>query len=218
MRVRQMLVPGLLLPALALADGDVDATGKRLVEAFVNDVKTLAGRFEQSLLDAHGRVVEVTSGTLEIRRPGQFRWSYAEPYEQILIADGLNMWSYDVDLAQVTVKAQAQALSNTPAMLLGGSAEALQQFEFVSADSAKDTIWVTLEPRNTESGFLRVDMGFQDAQLDRMIFYDNLEQTTVVALRDLTINEPIPDVRFAFETPEDVDVIGVPAVAEATRP
>ena len=109
----------------AWAQARVDEVGERLVNDFVANVITLEGRFEQSLIDAEGIVVERSSGTLEIERPGRFRWSYSEPYEQWLVADGLNIWSYDVDLAQVTVKPQAKALANTPALLLGGSEDAL---------------------------------------------------------------------------------------------
>ena len=121
---RLILIGVLMLARAAICDtgstgntGDPDE-GARLVQAFVNDIVTLQGRFEQSLVDANGAVIEVTSGTLRIKRPGQFRWSYTEPYSQVLVADGLNIWSYDADLAQVTVKPQKQALASTPASLV----------------------------------------------------------------------------------------------------
>ena len=56
-------------------------------------------------------------------------------------------------------------------------------------------------------------MGFTDGLLQKMIFFDHLEQTTYVALNDVKVNEPIDASRFEFEAPEDVDVVGVPAVA-----
>jgi len=202
----------------ALAEPAGQDPGRRLVEEFVTEIATLAGQFEQSLIDAKGEVIEVTSGTLEIQRPGQFRWSYVEPYEQVLVADGLNIWSYDVDLAQVTVKPQAEALSNTPALLLGGSADALEQFVHESTYDDDNTTWVRMSPKNTDSGFLRVELGFQERQLSRMVFYDNLEQTTVVALNDVRVNEHIDPERFAFRVPGDVDVVGSPAVATASVP
>lgn len=192
--------------------------GQQLVENFVTEVTTFSGRFEQSLIDASGDIIETTSGTLEIRRPGQFRWSYVEPYEQVLVADGLNIWSYDVDLAQVTVKPQAEALSNTPALLLGGSADAMQQFVHEGSYDKEQTTWVRMSPTNTESGFLRVEMGFMNGELSRMVFFDNLDQTTVVALHNVRVNEPIDATRFEFEIPADADVVGTPAVAELSVP
>ena len=218
MLIARILFAGLFLwPVVSLAEPD-DGDGARLVAEFVNEMATLQGRFEQSLLDADGEVIERTSGTLEIQRPGQFRWTYTEPYEQILLADGLNIWSYDVDLAQVTVKPQQEALANTPALLLSGAPDAMQQFDIDASFIEADTTWVQLSPRNTESGFLRVDLGFKDDTLSRMVFYGNLEQTTLVALHDVVVNAPIAVEQFRFTIPAEVDVVGTPAVAAATNP
>jgi outer membrane lipoprotein carrier protein len=201
-----------------LAQGADEDVGRKYVDNFVADVVTFQGNFEQALLDADGQVIDKTTGTLEIQRPGQFRWSYIEPYEQWLVADGLNVWSYDVDLAQVTVKPQAIALANTPALLLGGSADALEQFTYEESYVEADTTWVRLTPKNTESGFERVELGFREGTLHRMVFFDNLEQTTLVALSEVSVNLPIDADRFNFVVPEDVDVVGIPAVADALDP
>jgi outer membrane lipoprotein carrier protein len=203
--------------ALAQAAPEQDE-GRRLVDDFVRNTVTLQGEFEQALLDADGQLVERTSGTLEIQRPGRFRWTYTEPYEQWLVADGLNIWSYDVDLEQVTVKPQAAALANTPALLLGGAEDALDQFDYQGSYVEKDTTWVRLEPKNTESGFMRVELGFMGGALHRMVFFDNLEQTTLVSLYDAAVNDPIGAGRFEFEIPPGVDVVGTPVVAEAVEP
>lgn len=213
-----------LLIALVFAHADTmaqdaaDELGQRLVNDFVTNVITLEARFEQSLIDADGEVVDRTSGTLEIERPTRFRWSYAEPYEQWLIADGSNIWSYDLDLEQVTVKPQAKALANTPALLLGGADDALDQFEYGGTNIEKVTTWVRLEPKDKSSGFNRVELGFIDEQLRRMVFFDNLEQTTFVALSDVIINEPIDASRFDFQLPDDVDLVGTPVVADVVNP
>ena len=190
--------------------------GEALVNAFVNDVVTFAGEFEQSLLDPDGRLLETTSGTLEIQRPGRFRWVYEEPYEQWLVADGTNIWSYDVDLEQVTVKAQSEALANTPALLLGGSGEAMKQFEYDGSAVEDGVTWVRLLPVDTESGFRRMDLGFEDRQLRRMVFFDNLEQTTIVVLKNVVVNEPLDPGHFEFAVPANVDVVGKPVAASQT--
>ncbi len=197
------------------AQSSVDEMGEMLVHHFLTDVTTMQGSFEQSLIDADGTVVEVTSGTLEIERPVRFRWSYNEPYEQWLIADGLNVWSYDLDLQQVTVKPQRDALANTPALLLGGAKDALAQFNFGGTTVDEVTTWVRLEPKDENSGFNRIELGFIDGKLMRMMFFDNLQQTTLIALHDVTINEPIDAERFEFSAPDGVDVVGVPITTAA---
>ena len=217
--IRQVvLATMLMLPIVTLAEDSISDKGAQLVAAFVNDIATLQGRFEQSLLDADGNVLERTSGTLQIQRPGQFRWAYTEPYEQQLVADGLNIWSYDVDLAQVTVKPQQEALANTPALLLGGSEDALQQFNNDGSYVEAGTTWVKLSPKNTDSGFLRVELGFKRDSLYRMVFFDNLQQTTLVALHDVVVNIPFEPDEFVFNVPVDVDVVGTAAEAVVTTP
>jgi len=187
-----------------------EADGQRLIDDFVNNVKTMSGRFEQQLVDADDIVVDKSSGTIEIQKPGRFRWTYLEPYEQILVADGLNIWSYDIDLQQVTVKAQADVLASTPALLLGGSQNVLDDFEYIGSFAERDTVWVRLRPKTTENGFTSVELGFIEGRLNRMIFSDNLGQTTLIALFDLSLNESIDEHRFRFSPPDDVDVIGKP--------
>lgn len=217
----KVLSMAMLLTAAAVdgfAETSVDDVGEKLVNEFLTEVITMQGRFEQKLIDAEGTVVEESAGTLEIERPTRFRWIYSEPYEQWLVADGLNVWSYDVDLSQVTVKPQAKALSNTPALLLGGAEDALSQFRFGGSQLESETTWVRMEPVDESSGFNRVELGFIAGELRRMVFFDNLEQTTLVAFYDMAVNEPIQADHFEFVVPDDADLVGVPVAADAAVP
>lgn len=221
MKIWQILSIGLALLAVEANAGwsdeiDDNAPGYQLVEDFLNDVKTMSGRFEQQLIDSDDSVIETSSGTLHVRRPGQFHWSYFDPYQQELIADGLNIWSYDVDLEQVTVKPQEDALGSTPAILLGGSSDVLSEFDYIGSFTDRGTVWVRLRPRNTDNGFNKVELGFTAGNLTRMLFVDNLQQTTIVALFDVEFNAPIDDRFFTFTPPDGVDVVGTPLEHSAT--
>lgn len=212
-----ILLLGIVFAAPAFAASDTEA-GRDLVERFLNDVRTLTGSFQQSVIDADGAVLDSSSGTIDIERPGRFRWTTSEPFEQWLVADGLNIWSYDVDLAQVTVKPQAEALENTPALLLGGDSDALDDFVIEATETRGEMTWVRLVPADTSSGFRQVELGFAGDLLSRMVFLDTLEQQTVVALSELRYNETLDANRFEFSVPEDVDVVGTPAVAPQIAP
>ena len=115
----------------------------------------------------------------------------------------------------MTVKSQAEALANTPALLLGGSAGALDGFLYDGSYQADDLTWVRMRPEDTDSGFKQVELGFSDGVLARMAFLDNLEQTTVVALSGVVTNEAIDASQFEFVVPEGVDLVGTPAVADS---
>ena len=203
----------LLIQSVAIAAPRLE--GEALLRHFVDDLQTLSASFEQSLVDSSDIIIEESKGTVEISRPGRFRWSYTEPYEQLLIADGLNVWSYDVDLAQVTVKPQADVLSNTPALLLGGGGDVLDDFTLVDSFSDRGTDWLRLTPASDDGGFDSVDLGFQDGTLTRMIFRDSLGQSTLIALFSVVVNEPVPEQRFTFTPPADADLIGEPLMPAA---
>lgn len=189
--------------------------GKHLVERFVAEVQSMRGRFEQSLVSADDEITETSSGTFAILRPGRFRWAYEEPYEQVLIADGTNVWNYDVDLEQVTVKPQDEALGSTPAALLGGSAGVLDDFEVEGSSTRRGSVWVRLKPVTRETSFEMVELVFTDGVLTGMMLSDDLDQTTLVALHDVQVNEEIEPSRFRFSPPEHVDVVGQPVSASA---
>ena len=48
-------------------------------------------------------------------RPSVFRFDYSKPFVQNIVADGQQLWLFDTDLNQVTVRNQAQTLGSTPA-------------------------------------------------------------------------------------------------------
>ena len=212
--VRNWIVAVLIVLMTTAAPGadDVQDEGQEMIERFLEDVVTISGRFEQQLVDDDNVVIESSSGTLDISRPGRFRWSYFDPYQQILIADGLNIWSYDVDLEQVTVKAQDDALGSTPALLLGGTTDVLEEFDYIGSFTDRGTLWVRLRPKNTDNGFNKVELGFTEERLSRMLFEDNLGQTSLIALFDVAFNEEVDEAVFSFSPPQGVDVVGQPLV------
>jgi outer membrane lipoprotein carrier protein len=181
-----------------------------VLDHFVHEVESLQAKFSQSLVDADGLVTEESLGRLVIRRPGKFLWHYSEPYEQVLLADGTNLWSYDVDLEQVTVRPQAEVLASTPALLLGGSDAALADFEIVDAFDDNAIFWIRLQPVRDDAGFTGLELGFDGMTISRMMFFDSLGQTTLIALHDAEVNTPVDDGVFRFEVPPGVDVVGNP--------
>lgn len=186
-----------------------------MLDHFVHEVASLQANFSQSLVDADGIVTEESLGRLVIKRPGKFLWHYSEPYEQVLLADGINLWSYDVDLEQVTVRPQAEVLASTPALLLGGSDAALADFEIVDAFEHNETFWIRLHPVRSDAGFTSLELGFDGMTISRMMFFDGLGQTTLIALHDVVVNAALDEAVFRFEIPPGVDVVGNPEQQDA---
>ncbi len=175
---------------------------------FVQSVVTFQAKFEQTVLSAQGDIIEEARGQFLLERPGRFRWDYFEPYPQHIVADGERIWFYDVDLEQVTVKSQQEALTDTPATLLSGDMLPEEKYHVRDVPSDDGYQWVELVPKQAESSFQVVRFAFDDDGLKRMVMQDNFDQFTRLIFSDVIENDEIAQDTFIFTAPEGVDVVG----------
>jgi len=175
---------------------------------FLQTVVTFKSQFEQTVLSPKGEVIEEAQGQFVLERPGKFRWDYLAPYPQEIVADGTRIWFYDVDLEQVTVKSQQEALTDTPATLLSG--EMLPEEKYLVRDVASDDglSWVELTPKDVDSNFQTVRFAFDKSGLQQMIMQDSFDQYTRLVFSDVHENIVLEADEFIFVAPEGVDVVG----------
>jgi len=186
------------------------------LDAYLAQVQTLRARFSQVVTDADGATVQRASGSFLIKRPGRFRWEItpeggASP--QLMVADGKNLWFYDRDLEQVSVKAAATALSATPASLLSGDGK-LDEFFEVSREGKREGLdWVRVVPKRGDADFREARLAFQASgtELKRMVLRDKLGQTVQLDFTSSERNVPVSDPEVSFTPPASADVIGTPA-------
>lgn len=199
----------LTLPAMA-------AQSTTALDDYLAGLSTWSAQFTQTITDGSGKRVPDgdESGRLIIVRPGKFRWESA-PKEtpeaaRLMIADGRNLWFYDQDLEQATVKPLDEALSQSPAMLLAGSGALRDAFD-VSADGRRDGLeWVRARPRNPESDFQEALFGFRGKELARLVAVNKLGQRSTLEFRSVRRNATVDPKLVQFEPPAGVDVIGKP--------
>jgi len=173
--MRALLLAALLLPLGAGASG-LDA-----LHRFIAATASAQGEFVQKVYDRKHKLTQEASGTLAFLRPGRFRWTYAQPYAQLIVGDGAKVWVYDAELNQVTVRRLDRALGSTPAALLAGSGDIERAFK-LSEQGEKDGLeWVEARPREKESNFETIRLGFGFSGLEIMELADNFGQTTVLS-------------------------------------
>lgn len=212
-----LVVAGLLLLALGWATAHaapgstVDPAALERVERYVAALQSARAEFTQTLTDADGKVLQEADGTLYLQKPGLFRWEYRRPAGQLIVADGANLWLYDADLAQVTVKAAGKALASSPAMLLAGSGSVADAFAVVAAGREGGRDWVRLTPRIADSDFRGVRLAFEGGELVAMELEDRLRQRTRLEFTRLERNPRLDAGLFTFTPPPGVDVVGSPA-------
>ena len=202
-----------LLAAALMSGVPIAGAADNALDAYLTGLKTLRSQFEQQVVDAQGKDVEQGSGTLLVQRPGRFRWEYTPQGggTQLLVADARNLWFYDKDLDQVTVKPVASALSATPVTLLSGTPEALQEAFDVSAQPATEGLnWVRVVPRQAQADFSSAELGFAGNELKRMRIHDRLGQVVTLSFSRSERNARLPAADLQFAPPKGADVIGTP--------
>jgi outer membrane lipoprotein carrier protein len=189
------------------ADGN-DAVGAATLEAFLRDVHTLTADFKQELWTADQRLLQTETGTLSLRRPNRFRWIYAQPTRLTVVADGKQLWIYDVELAQITVAPLDSSVESTPAMLLSGDRSVRDGFNVVQTYKLEGLDWIKLVPKKGGTDFSSVTIGFKGKAPQRLELVDGLNQVTRIELENLAVNPDVADSTFEFTPPAGVDVIG----------
>jgi outer membrane lipoprotein carrier protein len=200
--VRGVLLALLLAPALALA------AGVERFQAYLRDTQTARADFEQRVYDRDKKLVQQSKGSFAFLRPGRFRWTYAQPYPQLIVGDGKRVWIYDEDLNQVTVRAMARALGSTPAALLAGAADVERAFELADAGQRDGLEWVQAKPREREAGFELIRLGMGAAGVQAMELVDQFGQTTVLRFSNIARNPTLDPSAFRFTPPKGADVLG----------
>ncbi len=127
-----------------------------------------------------------------------------------MVSDGRNLWFFDRDLEQVTVKPVDAALSATPAMLLSGTVDVRKNFTLTAAGQREGLDWVLVEPHGVDADFKDALFGFANGDLKRMILEDKLGQTATIMFDHIERNVPVSAQETTFTPPKGADVIGTP--------
>lgn len=198
----------LLAPVLRAAAADT------LLDSYLTGLSTWSADFTQVTEDERGARVGTTAGRLLIVRPGKFRWESSirrgEPPVQLMIADGVNLWSLDYDLEQATVKPQRDVLPQSPAMLLAGGADLRRDFTVEPGERRDGHDWVVVSPKQAESDFREARFGFRNRELARLVVVDKIGQRSTLDFTSVRRNPAVEPAQVRFELPKGVDLIGTP--------
>ncbi len=198
-------IPQLFLPAWA---NDVEDRLNRALSSLDN----LQADFKQTLINDKKKIVHQSMGKVSIQRPGKFIWKYERPYEQQIIADGKELWVYDVDLDQATVKPMETGLATAPIMVLMKKQRVEDEFAIneVGKHGEKGILyWIELIPKNKDMEYNKIYIGMQDDVIKAMELRDSFGQATQITFENQRTNVVFKPGTFKFNPPEGVDVFGV---------
>lgn len=198
-----------VLLTTGLMSSNAWADGRAKLDEFFTKVSTMQSAFTQQVIDEKGAVRQSSSGNVFLSRPGKFRWEYAAPDKHEIVADGKNVWVYDVELDQVTVKPMTQALSAAPVGMLTQKQSVDKQFNVQEMEAEGSTLeWFRLTPKKQDSDFTTMDLGISATGVEEMILGDKFGQQTYIKFQGLRTDIDIDKSRFSFTPPKGADVIG----------
>ena len=178
------------------------------LSALLGNIKTMQADFTQTILDNHGKAVQRSQGRLVLERPGKFRWDAVRPVRQLIISNGSTLWIYDPELEQVTIRTLTKEAGEVPALLLSRSDTVIEkQFTIKSITKNSGQKSFVLVPRNANSSFAAIQLGFSNNQLRQMQLEDRLGHTTVIQFNRIVLNRSVAASAFIFKAPRGVDVI-----------
>ncbi|MFA6038288.1 MAG: outer membrane lipoprotein chaperone LolA [Legionellales bacterium] len=151
---------------------------------------------------------QITQGEMALQRPGKFRWQITKPDQQLLVSDGKQLWIYDQDLEQVIIQPVNQRLDETPALLLAGKVDSIQEFFKVSQfTSTKPGQWYELKSLDRDGLVDKVILNFDNNTIQSMQIFDNLGQRTNITFSQIKTNPNFPANYFSFKAPAGVEII-----------
>jgi len=194
--------------ALALAGAGLAAQADAVdtLRGFIRDVNTGRAQFTQTVTSPDGAKKKTSSGSFEFSRPNRFRFAYAKPFEQLIVADGQKVWIFDADLNQASSRKFSSALGATPAALLaGGSLD--KDFDLVALPAKDGLDWVQANPKLKDGAFKSVRVGFRGKELAAVEIVDAFDQRSLLQFSQFAAGITFAADAFRFTPPVGADVI-----------
>jgi outer membrane lipoprotein carrier protein len=182
------------------------ANSTDVLQAQLNAHHTMTARFQQVVF-VKKREVSRASGNMALSRPGRFRWQTLQPMAQLVIADGHQLWVYDVDLEQVSVKKQDSNLGATAALFLNNDTSYLARDFNVTLQTKGSRKDFNLVAKSAKANFQRVILHFTNKVLSGLELFDQLGQRTDIHFSGVKLNQTVSPSLFQFHVPKGVDVV-----------
>lgn len=248
-RIQRCPAPGILLlivltllfgvnsaqAAAGVSSGVSSGVSIEELTTWLGPLTQFEAKFEQQSFNEAGVLTETSAGQMAIARPGRFRWDYTTPFEQTILADGQQLWIYDIEMEQITVRALDDSVESLPSVLLSGEVEEiLQKFTVTrirsgnntpSDESPSDqsvalaieaerglTIELTLVPSLPSEALARIRLLLtaHDHYPEILEIYDPYGRLTKFVFSKYHRLSEIDFDRFKMQIPPGVDVVGQP--------
>ncbi len=163
---------------------------------------TYQANFTQTVVDIENTLLQEAAGRIVLRQPNNLYWELFEPNENVLLADGANIWNIDPFLEQVVVYGANAALENNPLILLTNpDSTQWQKFDVSRLDSQ-----FIIKPRELNGGIESLRLVFNGDTLIEIESQDGQQQKSLLLFSEIEQNHSLPADTFRFVMPEGYEL------------
>lgn len=181
----------------------------RKVQAFYEHTRDLTARFEQTYTYAGFGRRQVSSGLLQVKKPGMMRWEYQKPSPKTVAVKGSKLVQYEPaeNQAYVDEHFDSSGMSAALTFLLGkGNLEA----DFLVSTSSTGAL--LLRPKEADPRVDSIELvAGADGQIAATRVVDGAGNVNEIRLEGVKRNTGIPDSAFDVKLPEGVTRMSAPA-------
>lgn len=185
----------LTIPAFAKTSTQGDVI--RDVERYLNGLRTAESTFVQSGAAAEG---VMATGTFYLNRPGRLRFEYAEPFNDVIVADGVMIHFYDDEFESVSDAPIGSTLAD---FLLRKKISLSDDIKIMSVFRKDKLLHVMLAlAEDPEAGSLTLAFHENPLQLAKWSVIDAQGIVTEITLTDFKEDVPLDPALFVFKAPK----------------
>lgn len=190
-------------PASTVSPAGGDSCAAAALESLQNHYQGLrdfSARFEQRLESAVYPGPEVSTGLVELAKPGRMRWQYETPHASLFVSDGETAWLVDTERSEVTVLPLGESfVSITALAFLFGTARITEQFEVDMPHCVNDSARVRLTPRAPAAyEYVELQVELPVGAFREFVIGDLFGNRTRFYFAEVRINQGIPGERFRY--------------------
>jgi outer membrane lipoprotein carrier protein len=180
----------------------------RKVQAAYEKTRDLTARFRQTYTYSGFGRKQISTGTLQVKKPGMMRWEYETPAPKIVVVKGSRLVQYEPDENQAYVDEHfdSSGMSAALAFLLG-KGDLTKEFEVTGAEGNV----LVLRPRVDDPRVERIELTTDaDGQIAVTRVVDGAGNVNEIELHDVRRNAGLPDKAFELTLPAGVVQVAPP--------
>ncbi len=192
----------ILIPLFLSADDRANELNyaKGLINTNIFSNNSFQSHFEQIMRDEQGEIIDKMDGTISIMKPDNFRWHYKNPYEQIIIGNGVKLISYDIDLNNITIRDYRSINNTMPIIMLKSDEDSVNDLKLINSYyDSNNLFWVTVQYQLSNNDEFVFDVAFSNKVIAKMLIKDSLNQDMIINFINPVINTKLDSDLFDIE-------------------